>query len=85
MEILEGKNSLQLAEHKARYGHRDWIWWSDVSTSYAARKTPENVKRMLLTVGTKGDWALISANDGCAMKGYWGMGINILAQMKYGF
>lgn len=82
---LHGKGSFQQAQHMARFGHRDWIWWVDKhGQSHATRKSHETVKAMLLDTGTHGTWSLISANDGCPMKGFWGMGLNLLAWMKYG-
>lgn len=86
IERIDGKESLQRAEHMARFGHRDWIWWVDKhGKSHAARKTPENVKAMLLATGLRGTWALVTANDGCLMKGFWAMGINLIAHMKRGW
>ena len=74
--MIDGKDSLQRSRHMARYGHRDWIWWVDKhGQSHAARKTPQTVKAMLLETGTRGDWALVSAKDGCPMKGFWEMGL----------
>lgn len=77
--------TLQEVQNKARYGHRDWIYWRDRKSDYhSERKTPETMKRCLLDCGTQGFWCLVTANDGCPMKGFWAMGINLLAWMKRG-
>lgn len=81
---FHGKGSLQQAEHYARHGHRDWLWWVDGNRPIAAPKTKDNIKRMLLATGTKGQWALICANSGCPMKGFWAMGIIMIRNAKYG-
>lgn len=74
----------QVAKRKARYGHRDWLVWTNrhgIRTS--AVKSPESVKRCLLESGTKGRWSLI-CSDGAPMVGYWWIGLNLLRQMKVG-
>lgn len=81
---LEGAGSLQRAEHFARHGHRDWLWWVDGEVPRAAVKTKDNIKRMLLATGTKGTWALICANSGCPMKGFWAMGIIMIRNSRFG-
>jgi hypothetical protein len=82
---ITGPDAFRIAQRKARFGHNDWIWWRDAAGSYAARKTPEAVKAMLLAVGTKGRWSLICADSGIPMKGFWWLGINALAQAKRGW
>lgn len=84
VQEFRGAGSLQKAQHMARYGHRDWLWYVASDGSHAIPRSTENIKRMLLATGTKRAWALIGANDGCPMKGFWAMGINILAQSKRG-
>lgn len=79
---IHGPDSFQLAKRKARYGHRDWLCWEDVDGSHAAPKTAANVEAMLSAIGTEGKWFLLLANDGCLMKGYWELGLNLLAQMR---
>ena len=81
---IQGAGALQKAQHLARYGHRDWLWWSDGENEYADRKTAANIKKMLMTVGLKRSWALVTANDGCPMMGFWAMGLNILRQARRG-
>lgn len=81
---LTGPGAFQEAQKKARFGHRDWIGWRSPTGYRAAPKTRENVKRMLLDVGTKGNWTLIMADTGCPMRGFWWLGINLIRQAKYG-
>jgi len=84
VDEIHGDQALQKAQHMARVGHHDWIYWRDSDGRHAARKTPEAVKAMLLKIGTKGDWCLINANDGTLFKGFWWLGINALNWMKRG-
>lgn len=80
-----GRDAYNVAQRKASYGHRDWLVWTDrAGVNHAARKTPENVKTMLLQTGTQGEWALVCANSGCGLRGFWWMGINMINQMKRG-
>lgn len=80
---IHGPDAFQKAQRMARYGHRDWLVWSDADGAHAAPRTAENIKRVLLTTGTKRRWTLICA-DGTPMKGFWWLGINILRQSKRG-
>jgi hypothetical protein len=85
IEQLDGAGCLAEAQRMARFGHCDWLFWRDDAGPHAARKTAANLKRVLLVVGTKGSWTIIGANDGILMKGFWWLGINMLAQMKRGW
>jgi len=78
---------LQDVQVKARFGHKDWIYWKQQDgTSRAEWKTAESVKRALLDCGcSKGFWCLVLADSGCPMRGFWAMGINLISQSKYGF
>lgn len=69
---------------KARFGRRDWIVWRSREHEFRAEpKSPDSVKQALLDSGTQGNWSLICAG-GTPMKGFWWLGINLLAQMKRG-
>jgi hypothetical protein len=81
---IDGPTCYQQAIRKARFGHHDWIVYRDATGTHAERKSPESVKRALLASGTKGNWSLICAG-GTPMKGFWWLGINLLAQMKEGW
>lgn len=77
--------TLQEAQKKARFGHSDWVGWNDKNGAWRyERKSPEVVKAAMLAHGTKGGWLLLSANSGTPMRGYWWMGVNLLAWMKRG-
>jgi hypothetical protein len=77
---------LQDVQVKARFGHKDWIYWRQRDGSARAEwKTPESVKRALLACGTRGFWCLVQADSGTPMKGFWAMGLNLIKQSKYGF
>ena len=82
-----GDDAYKDACRKARYGHRDWLWWRDrQGIAHATPKTPETMKSCLLAVGTrKGAWTLISGDTGIPFVGFWWLGINMLAQMKRGW
>ena len=83
--VLENTR-LQDVQIKARFGHKDWIYWQERDGTYRAEwRSPESIKRALLASGTKGFWALVMADSGCPMKGFWAMGINILSQSKRGW
>lgn len=75
--ILQGAR-LQDVQVKARFGHKDWIYWRQADGSSRAEwKSAESMKRALLATGTKGFWCLVTADDGHLMKGYWRLGITI--------
>ena len=77
---------LQDVQTKARYGHKDWIFWVEKDgTKRAEWRSAASVKRALLASGTKGFWCLVHADSGCPMKGFWAMGINLIRQSKWGW
>jgi hypothetical protein len=74
----------ETAKRKARYGHKDWIVWTDrTGTQHAERLSPASMKRCLLDVGTNGRFSKIGASTGISLLGYWRIGINIINQFKY--
>lgn len=73
----------QTTRNKARYGHRNWILWTNkAGEEVAAPVTPTSMKQCLLEVGTQGKWFFFSANCGTPTKGFWWLGLNLLAQSK---
>lgn len=63
---------------KARYGHRDWVVWTDrAGTLHGQKACRAAIKAALLALGTQGKWLIIGAstgilyrhdfNDGCRM------------------
>jgi hypothetical protein len=81
---IDGDSCFQAAQQKARFGHRDWIYWSDQDGKHAEVKSVESVKRALMAAGTKGFWVLIHADSGIASKGFFAMGLNLLRQIRHG-
>ena len=76
---------LQDVQRKARYGHRDWIVWDDADgVQHSERATEESIKDALLSVGTQGQFTIVSANTGWLMIGKWFIGINMMNWMKRG-
>ena len=75
-----------LARQKARYGHQDWIVWTDkTGAGHAERLTASSMKACLLDCGTKkGSWTLVCKNDGTGMVGFWWLGLNLIQQCKRG-
>lgn len=80
--VLHGPGCFQLAQSKARYGHRDWIAWSDAEGPHASPKTKGVLQRMLSSDVTS--WTLIGANDGIPMKGFTYLATNLLTQLEMG-
>lgn len=69
----------------ARYGHKDWIVWTDkAAVQRSERLSRDSMKQCLLDVGTSGGFTEIAASSAHCMRGYWRMGVNILNQFKYG-
>ena len=69
---------------KARFGHREWIWWKDkTGNPCASRLTADSMKRCLLDVGTQGKWFLL-CTDGTSMIGYFWLGIIQISRIRHG-
>ena len=82
---FSGPSAHAEARQKAKYGHHDWIRWTDKNGIRQARRlSAATMKECLLSVGTKGRWFLIHASEGSGSIGYWWMGLNILNQYKFG-
>lgn len=78
--------TLQEVSRKARYDHKDWLWWVDkAGVKHSKCKSIPAVKQCLLDCGTQGEWIFIAANDGIREIGHWRMGIILINQMKRGF
>lgn len=85
-EELEFTTGLRFQDviRKARFGHREWIYWKDkMGQRCASRLTADAMKRCLLDVGTQGNWSLL-CTDGTAMKGYFWLGIIQLSRIRHG-
>lgn len=82
---IDGDTCFQEAQKKARFGHRDWIYWSDKEGKHAEVKSADVIKRALLAVGTKGFWAVIHADSGVCSRGFFAMGLNMMRQCRNGW
>ncbi|QRM34891.1 hypothetical protein [Microvirga sp. VF16] len=81
----EGTYTLQYAQRKARYGHRDWLFWTDRSgSSQCAPKSKESIKKAMLASGTQGRWFVVSASTAVLQKGFWAMGVIMLRNAEHG-
>lgn len=67
---FDGPDSFTNALRMARYGHREWLYWSDHEGEHTARMTAISLKGVLIKVGTLGKWGWI-AGDGVARRGFW--------------
>ena len=77
--------ALALAKRKARYSHRDWLFWKDRNgTSHSARRDSATLKAAMLASGTQGKWFIVQASTGTLVKGFWRLGINLLKNAKFG-
>jgi hypothetical protein len=80
----EDHAKIRMAERKARYGHRDWLQWTDKHGAVqVARQTEASLKQALLDCGTQYAFTQIGANGGWRMIITWPIGLNMLRNMKY--
>jgi hypothetical protein len=83
IERIDGPDCFAAAKRRARFGHREWIWWRDAHGEHAARVTAESLKEALLAAAwTKGKWTLISS-DGTLIRGFWWLGVNMTRIDQY--
>lgn len=80
--VIHGAGCFQQAQQKARYGHRDWVVWSDAAGSHASPKTRKVLQTVLGDDVTS--WTLIGASDAVPMKGFPYLAENMLKQMEMG-
>jgi hypothetical protein len=76
---------IRTAERKARYGHRDWLYWVDRSgTLHVERKSVQSLKQALLDSGTNHYFVEIGANTAVRFICSWTIGLNMLRwQRRY--
>lgn len=79
---IEGEGCFREAARRSRFGHRDWVVYDTPKGPVAERVSAESIKRCLLASGTKRNWALIQG--GVPSKGFWRLGINVLALIRRG-
>lgn len=78
-------DAIGLAERKARYGHRNWIYWADrEGTMHTAVQNAASLKQALLDTGTQYCFAQIGANNAVHMIISWPIGLNMLRWARAG-
>ena len=76
--------TLQEAQRKARYGHRDYITFTARNgVEVVDRLTPALLKQAMLAGGTKGKFYVIAANSGVMHRYGWRVGLNMLRNWQY--
>ena len=73
--------NLQEVKRKARYGHKDWIFWH----GQGQMKTPDTIKKAMLACGTQEYFLLVCANDGHTMLVNWRTAVTMLNNAKRGY
>lgn len=78
--------AFQLAERKARYGHRDWLVWQDEAGEWTTdRATLATVRTMANAVHRGRKAFLVHANCGTLAKVYSRLARTMLSNAKRGF
>lgn len=82
---MNAKDAFALAEHKARYTHKDWIVYKNKSEEFFAEAvSADSLKRCLLASGTQGRWWLIGSKRTDRHIGSWWMGLCMMRQRRAG-
>lgn len=72
--------------HMAKYGHRDWLSWTDRNgLVHSERKTATAIKQALLDTGTQRKFHLFEASTGIGHLISWRMGVTMLGNAKLGY
>lgn len=75
---------LQDVQKKARYGHANWLFWTDhAGVNYAGRVNQENVKAAMLAIGTKGRFYEIAGSTGTLHRMNWPLAVIRRRNCKY--
>lgn len=61
----------QFAKKKARYSHKDWLFWTQGDEHFAAPFNEKNLKAAMLTTGTMGHIVLHHSCGGCGTQLSW--------------
>lgn len=73
------------AKRKARYGHRDWIVWTDKSgEKQTAVLSADSLKQAMLATGTQGWIMLYAANTATPYLLTWPVSVTYFAHLKRG-
>lgn len=84
-DIYVGNDAYSVAQRKARYGHRNWLFWADkTGQKKAALMTPASVKQAMLDSGTQGKFLLMHSSGGGGLLTDWSMGAMWLRSAKHG-
>src|SRR4051812_7729055 len=68
-QTITGKGAFEQAKRKARYGHRDWLVWTDCAVGQiAAPRTAESIKAAMLATGSQRPFFMLHASDACPMR-----------------
>ncbi len=74
------------ARRKARYGHRDWIAYTDKDgESIYTPASADTLKAAMLATGTQRSFTMICASDGILMKMSWWIANNVRMQFVRGY
>ena len=74
---------LNTAVRKAKYGHRDWLFWRDrAGQGHIAASSYDSMKQALLASGTQKSFTLV-ASDGCFYRMTWPLAVIHLKHFRY--
>lgn len=80
-----GKYAADIARHKSKYGHCEWVLWTGKDgQACSAKLTADTIKAAMLATGTQGKFTIYYP-DGIPVCGYWWLGCNIIRQIKLGY
>lgn len=75
---------LQEAARKARYGHREWVYWTRRDGSgFAAPAGSHSIKAAMLDVGTAGRFLILAASTGVAHLQRWPDGCRMIRNARF--
>lgn len=82
-----GEDAREVAQHKARYGHKNWVVWKNKNNQWVAGvRTAETVKQAMLSTGTQGTFrAYLACDPSSPMFVDWSLGSMWLRHLKKGF
>lgn len=75
---------LQTAQKKARFGHRDWVYWTRRDgVGMAAPASRASVKSAMVDLGTSGRFLLLAASTGVPHLQRWNDGCRMMRNARY--
>jgi hypothetical protein len=81
-----GRDAVEKARVKAKYGHRDWVVWRDRDGEiHAAVSNYENFKAAMLAVGTQGRFTVLAASTGIGHTIRWQVAVAWLSNIRHGY